>query len=174
MRNLILNTMMSGFMLVVLPSGAAWALADLDEARLETMREEIKKEVSKKEQNAQIQALAEKLNVAPAVVEGRLRAQKQDGGEVAIELIMAEHLSQTNPATYPTTIDSLNKIEALRREQMGWGKIAKEVGVKLGPVVSAVERTQMELAERVEPQEPPQQPQQSARPERPERPRMFP
>lgn len=171
MRNLLLNTMMSGFMLFVLPSGAAWALADLDEARLETMREEIKKEISKKEQNAQIPALAEKLNVAPAVVEG-LQAQKQDGGEVAIELIMAEHLSQMNPTTYPTTIDSLNKIKALRSEKMGWGKIAKEVGVKLGPVVSAVERTQMELAERVERQEPPQQ---SARPERHERPeRMFP
>jgi hypothetical protein len=172
MRNLILNTMMSGLMLFVLPSGAAWALAGLDEARLETMREEIKKEISKKEQKAQIQVLAEKLNVASTVVEG-LQAQTQDGGEIAIQLIMAEHLSQTNPATYPTTMDSLNKIKALRSEKMGWGKVAKEVGVKLGPVVSAVERTQMELAERVEQRQEP--PQQSARPERFERPeRMFP
>ncbi len=101
-----------------------------------------------------------------------LQAQKQDWGEIAIQLIMAQHLSQTNPMTYPTTIDSLNKIGALRSEKMGWVKIAKEVGVNLGPVVSAVERTQMDLAEHVERQEPTQRPE---RPERLERPgRMFP
>jgi hypothetical protein len=172
MRNLILNTIVISGLLLVQPSGVAWALADLDEARLETMREEIRKEISQKEQNVQIQALAEKLNVTPTVVEG-LQAQKQDWGEIAIQLIMAEHLSQANPMTYPTTMDSLNKIGALRSEKMGWGKIAKELGVMLGPVVSAVERTQMDLAQREERQEPTQRPE---RPERLERPggRMFP
>jgi hypothetical protein len=41
--------------------------------------------------------------------------------------------------------EALNKIETLRSQKMGWGKIAKDLGFKLGPVVSAASHTRNEL-----------------------------
>ena len=58
---------------------------------------------------------------------------------------MAQHLTQTDAKTYPTMADALNKIESLRSQKMGWGKIAKDLGFKLGPVVSAAMHTRNEL-----------------------------
>jgi hypothetical protein len=88
--------------------------------------------------------LAKEFNVAPSVVEG-LRANKQGWGETTIELSMAQRLSQSDPKTYPTLADALNKIEALRSEKMGWGKIAQTLGFKLGPVISSTERARHDL-----------------------------
>jgi hypothetical protein len=96
---------------------------------------------SPKLDEARVQALAKEFNVAPSVVEG-LRNQKQGWGETTLELAMAQHLAQTDPKTYPTITDALNKIETLRGEKMGWGRIAKDLGFKLGPVISKVERSE--------------------------------
>jgi len=96
---------------------------------------------SPKLDEARVQALAKEFNVAPSVVEG-LRNQKQGWGETTIELAMAQHLAQTDPKTYPTITDALNKIETLRSEKMGWGRIAKDLGFKLGPVITKVERSE--------------------------------
>jgi len=41
-----------------------------------------------------------------------------------------------------TTEQALTKIEQLRGEKMGWGRIAKDLGFKLGPVISKVERSE--------------------------------
>jgi hypothetical protein len=96
---------------------------------------------SPKLDEARVQALAKEFNVAPSVVEG-LRNQKQGWGETTIELAMAQHLAQTDPKTYPTITDALNKVETLRSEKMGWGRIAKDLGFKLGPVIGKVERSE--------------------------------
>jgi hypothetical protein len=168
MRNLILTAMMSGLLFILLPGGTVWAQTDTNEARLETVHKDIDKETAQKEQRVQVQALAKEFNVSPGVVEG-LRAQKQGWGEITIQLAMAQHLSQTDPKTYPTITDALKKIESLRSEKMGWGKIAKELGFKLGPVVSAAERTREELVKELR-AEKPQRVEKAERPERPERP----
>jgi hypothetical protein len=174
MRNLILTAMMSGLLFVLWPGGPAWAQADTDEARLETVHKDIDKETAQKGQNIQVQVLAKEFNVSPSVVEG-LRAQKQGWGEVTIQLAMAQHLSLTDPTTYPTLASALTKIESLRAEKMGWGKIAKDLGFKLGPVVSAAERTRGELlkelrTEKAQRGEKMDGPERAQRPERPERP----
>jgi hypothetical protein len=168
MRNLILTAMMSGLLFILLPGGPTWAQADTDEARLETVHKDIDKETAQKEPRGQVQALAKEFNVSSSVVEG-LRAQKQGWGEITIQLAMAQHLSQTDPKTYPTITDALKKIETLRSEKMGWGKIAKELGFKLGPVVSAAERTRGELGKELRTEEPPRG-EKAERPDKPERP----
>ena len=70
---------------------------------------------------------------------------KHGWGGVTIELAMAQHLTHTDPKTYPTMTDALQKLDTLRADKEGWGKIAKDLGFKLGPVVSAAEHTRQEL-----------------------------
>jgi hypothetical protein len=174
--NLIFTTMLCGLLSVLLPSGPAWAQADPDEARMETIAKNIDKETSAKGQTTQLQVLAKEFQVSTSVIQ-ELRANKQGWGEVTIELAMAQHLSQTDPKTYPTLASAVTKIESLRAEKMGWGKIAKDLGFKLGPVVSAAERTRGELlkelrtekAQRSEKMERSERAQQPERPERPGR-----
>ena len=123
--------------------GIAWAQnSTTEEQTLEKRAASINSmPASPKQDDARVQALAKEFNVAPSVVEG-LRNQKQGWGETTIELAMAQHLAQTDPKTYPTITDALNKIETLRSEKMGWGRIAKGLGFKLGPVISKVERSE--------------------------------
>jgi hypothetical protein len=138
-------TMVLGGLLLVLSSGVpVRAETDADEARLEKAQKSIDQDTAAKGQATQVQTLAKEFKVAPSVVEG-LRANKQGWGETTIELSMAQRLSQSDPKTYPTLVDALNKIEALRIDKMGWGKISQTLGFKLGPVVSSVERAQHNL-----------------------------
>ena len=164
--------------LVLLQTPAALAQTDVDQARVDTVAKNIDKETATKGATTQVQVLTKEFNVTPKVVED-LRA-KQGWGGVTIELTMAQHLTQTDPKTYPTLTDALQKVETLRAEKEGWGKIAKDLGFKLGPVVSAAEQTRQELirdihqdrmqkVEKVERGERPDRPQRPERPERPER-----
>ncbi len=82
-----------------------------------------------------------------------LRANKQGWGETTIELSMAQQLMQTDSSTYPTMTAALNKIETLRSQKMGWGKIANYFGFKLGPVVSAAQHVRNELRRESRPAE---------------------
>lgn len=144
-KQLTLTMVLGGLMLVLSLAVPVWAQTDADEARLEKVQTSIDQDTAAKGQATQAQTLAKEFNVAPSVVEG-LRANKQGWGETTIELSMAQRLSQSDPKTYPTLADALNKIETLRVEKMGWGTIAKTLGFKLGPVVSSVERARHDLA----------------------------
>jgi hypothetical protein len=161
--------------LVLLQTPAALAQTDVDQARVDTVAKNIDKETATKGTTTQVQVLTKEFNVTPKVVED-LRA-KQGWGGVTIELAMAQHLTQTDPKTYPTLTDALQKVETLRAEKEGWGKIAKDLGFKLGPVVSAAEHTRQELvrdvhqdrAQKVEKVERVERPDRPQRPDRPER-----
>lgn len=142
-KQVALTMVLGGLMLGLSPSDPVWAQTDTDEVRLEKVQKSIDQEVAKG-QTTQVQTLAKEFNVAPRVVED-LRANKQGWGETTIELAMAQRLTQSDPKTYPTLADALNKIETLRAEKMGWGKIAQTLGFKLGPVVSRVERARHDL-----------------------------
>jgi hypothetical protein len=179
MKRLIVS-IVGMFLMIALQAPAAPAQTDADQARLDTVVKTIDKETASKGANTQVQVLAKEFNVTPKTVED-LRT-KQGWGGVTIELAMAQHLTQTDPKTYPTMTDALQKIATLRGEKEGWGKIAKDLGFKLGPVISAAEHTRHELVrdvhqdraqkvEKVERVERPDRPQRPERPERPERPR---
>jgi len=163
-----------------LPTATAFAQADPDRSRVEAVAKNIDKDMASKASNTQVQVLSKEFNVTPRTVED-LRA-KQGWGGVTIELAMAQHLTQTDPKTYPTMTAALQKLDTLRAEKEGWGKIAKDLGFKLGPVVTAAEHTRIELTrdhqvaerptkiEKVERIDRPDRPQRPERPEPMERP----
>jgi hypothetical protein len=97
--------------------------------------------------------LAGQFNVTPEAIQD-LRANKRGWGETTIELAMAQHLMQTDANTYPTMAAALNRIETLRSQKMGWGKIANYFGFKLGPVVSTAQHVRNELRRESRPEKP--------------------
>jgi hypothetical protein len=113
-----------------------------EEAQLETERKGIDQNTSVDSQK--VTALSEQYKVSPETVQN-LRNKGQGWGEVSIGLATAEELAKKDPITYPTTADALVKIQDLRAEKMGWGKIANSLGFKLGPVISATKHTRNEL-----------------------------
>jgi hypothetical protein len=174
----IICGMCGGLLLALLASGPVQAQADPDEGRLDATEKALEKEGAAKGQG-QTQLLAKQFNVAPSLVDD-LR-KKTGWGGVTIQLAMAQHLAQSDPVKYPSLPDALTKIEELRAEKMGWGKIGKELGFKLGPVVSAAEQTRHELARDLRAERPQKidkadrpdkvdKPERAERPERPQRP----
>jgi hypothetical protein len=143
MNGTLTTAVLGGLILLFSLSSPLWARTDADEAQLETVRKEIDRDSTKGEAD-KIQSLARQFNVEPGVIQG-LRANKQGWGETTIELSMAQQLMQTDANTYPTMTEALNKIESLRSQKMGWGKIANYFGFKLGPVVSAAQHARNEL-----------------------------
>ena len=177
-RVLSVSSILTGLLLIGLPSAPASAQTDPDQVRAETVAKNIDKDTASKAASTQVQVLAKEFDVPPKTVED-LRTKHGWGG-VTIELAMAQHLTQTDAKTYPTITDALQKIDTLRAEKEGWGKIAKDLGFKLGPVVSAAEHTRLELVrdshqdrvqkvEKAERLERPDHPQRPEHPERPER-----
>ncbi len=174
------SSLIGTLLLIVLPTGTILAQTDGDQARVETVAKNIDKDTASKGSSTQVPVLSKEFNVTPKTVED-LRT-KQGWGGVTIELAMAQHLTQTDPKTFPTMTDALQKLDTLRAEKEGWGRIAKDMGFKLGPVVSAAEHTRVELIrdlqaaerpakmEKVERVDRPDHPQRPERPERVERP----
>jgi hypothetical protein len=155
-------------LLIGLPTGTVLAQTDADQARVETVAKNIDKDMASKGSSTQVQVLSKEFNVTPKTVED-LRA-KQGWGGVTIELAMAQHLTQTDPKTYPTMTAALQKLDTLRAEKEGWGKIAKDLGFKLGPVVSAAEHTRIELTRDLQAAERPAKMEKVERVDRPQRP----
>lgn len=173
MKRLIsVSSILAGLLFIGLPTASVSAQTDADQARVDTVAKNIDKDTASKGSSTQVQVLSKEFSVTPKTVED-LRT-KQGWGGVTIELAMAQHLTQTNSQTYPTMADALQKIDSLRAEKEGWGKIAKDLGFKLGPVVSAAEHTRQELVrdvhqDRVQKVEKVERVERPERPERPER-----
>jgi hypothetical protein len=140
--------LLGGLILITAAGFPVWARTVADEAQLETVGKDIDQSAAASAQTNKIQTLSKQFNVDPSVVEN-LRAKKQGWGETTIELAMAQHLMQTDATTYPTMADALNKIATLRGDKLGWGKIAKDLGIKLGPVVNDAMRTRNELRKEI-------------------------
>lgn len=117
--------------------------------------------------------LKKDFKVDDAVITG-LRNQKLGYGEITIVLAMAQKM--------PGGITDANtsKIMSMRQGPpvMGWGQIAKEMGFKLGPVVSSVHKVEkatrkdmgkMEKAGKHEKMEKPGKMEKMERPAKPER-----
>jgi hypothetical protein len=140
-----ITTALLGSLFLVMALGVpVWARANSDETQLETIKKEIDHGTTSSASSEKVKSLSSQFNVDPSIVE-QLRAKNQGWGETTIELAMAQRLTQTDAKTYPTMTDALNKVETLRSQKMGWGKIANSLGFKLGPVVSAASHTRNEL-----------------------------
>ena len=176
MTRILLRSVLYGVALILLAGAPVWGQADQDEQRLESTGTAIDNEGASKKQD-RAQALSKQFNVPASTVED-LRAKKQGWGEITIRLAMAQHLTKTDPQTYPTMNDALAKIDSMRSDNKGWGKISKDLGFKLGPVVRDAQHARQELAretraernDRVAKQDRVDRPDRPQRPERPERP----
>lgn len=95
-------------------------------------------------------------------------------GEVYISLALAQELVRTG-GMQPE--DALNEVLGRRIEGRGWGRIAQDLGLNLGQVVSTARSGNQRLAaafarpvDRAARPERPAKPERAQRPERPERP----
>lgn len=172
MKQTTAKTVVSGLILVFALGSPLWAQADdkKDETSLESVRKDIDKDTAAAKAETRVQELAKQFKVDPSVVQD-LRAKGQGWGETTIELSMAQHLTQSNPKDYPAMTDALNKISAMRADKMGWGKIAKDLGFKLGPVVREARhvRNEMRKEARMERSEKNEKHEREGKGERPDR-----
>lgn len=86
--------------------------------------------------------IARQLNVPDKVVND-LRARKMGYGEVTIALALSQQLMKRETLTQPQAID---RIVSLRKSGHGWGVVARDLGLKLGDVISDVKKTDKQLA----------------------------
>lgn len=121
------------------------------------------------------ESLATQFKVDRATVE-RLRDRRMGWGEVAIALALSQELMKQDPTL--TQDQALARILA-GRESGGWGKVAQQYGLKLGPVLSGIKRADRQVAEierashdkvaRTERADKAERPNRPERPERPEK-----
>ena len=172
--------------------GPVKAQSQTDEARMQTLQQEADKDALKRGQNAHAELLAKQFQLPASEVQ-KLRNSGQGWGEVTIQLALADKLVKTDSTNYPNLNAALERIGTLRNDGMGWGNISKELGFKLGPVVSDVRHslndlrrdirteefkngkvdkqdTRAELSDRIQRLDRPERPQRPERPERPEKP----
>ncbi len=171
---LILMLLLVGLMI----PASAWAD---DEKELKATEQEIA--ATSGDQQAKVDALAKQYNVEPTVVQ-QMRDKRQGWGEISIQLAMARQLAAKDPATYPTFQDALDKVQDSRASGTGYGRMAKDLGFKLGPVISDARRSKAEFQSSVETERPARpeksekkngvertnRPTRMERPERPEKP----
>ena len=177
--------------------GPARAQSDADEARMQALQREADEDAVKRGQKAHAELLAKQFQLPASEIE-KIRNTGQGWGEVTIRLALADKLVKTDPAKFPTLTAALDRINTLRNEGRGWGNISKELGFKLGPVVTDVRHSLNDLrrdlraeqlktgkandlgngadlkrearAEHVERAQRPERPERPQRPERPEKP----
>lgn len=142
MRNMELNLMLAGFMLC---AGASPSLAQ-DKAREEGKLEATARELDKRYSEGQAR-VADTLKAQFGVDDSRvvsLRYRKLRYGEIAIALSLAQQMHGG------ITDKNLHKVVALRQgpPAAGWGKVAAELGLKLGPVLSRIKTISAEVSKR--------------------------
>lgn len=169
----------------------ALAQSDADESRMQAMQRETDNDVVKRGQQKHIELLAKQFQLPGSEIE-KLRNGGQGWGEVTIRLALADKLTKTDPTNFPALNAALERIGTLRNDGRGWGSISKELGFKLGPVVSDIGQSMNELRRdlhpdqlkagkggdrgdiqrevRAERMERAQRPERLERPERPQRP----
>ncbi len=123
--------------LIFFLAGATAAMAaSRDETKLDQEAADLDKSAgTPKGETVVVQKIEKEFNVTESTITG-LRDQKLGYGEISIVLALAK----TEPGGI--TADSISAIMKLRTGPpvMGWGEIAKKLGVKLGSVVSAVHK----------------------------------
>ena len=122
----------------------ALAQSDTDEARMQAMQREADNDVEKRGQQKHIELLSKQFQLPGSEIE-KLRNGGQGWGEVTIRLALADKLTKTDPTNFPTLSTALERIGTLRNDGKGWGNISKELGFKLGPLVSDVRHSMNEL-----------------------------
>ncbi len=128
-------------------AGSVWAQfvpPASDEVMLRLTQQELDEDAAGRVPKAHAESLAKQFNVPVKTVE-ELRASKQGWGEIAIRLSIARELTKTDPKSYPSMTEAIQRVGELRAQGTGWGEIAKQLGFTLGPVVSDVRRAREQI-----------------------------
>jgi hypothetical protein len=124
-------------------SGQGTAQAS-EESELQSVKQQLDTEVAARLSDKHAETLAKQFKVEVGIV-NQLRVSKQGWGEIAIRMGLAQELVKTDPKTYPTMNEALQKVGDLRAQGSGWGAIAKDLEFKLGPVVSEMRHVRNEM-----------------------------
>ncbi|MDQ7837502.1 MAG: hypothetical protein RDU59_03295 [Thermodesulfobacteriota bacterium] len=125
------------------------AMAVDEETQLRTEADQINQLTTKSgrgtEANVRINAVFENWGARePSQSVTAARDLKMGHGETMIAGALAAELYEKDPATYPTYDAAYQKVLDLRSKgdrTTGWGVVAKDLGVKLGPVVREMKST---------------------------------
>lgn len=115
-----------------------------EETELQSVRQQLDMETGVRSSDKHAETLAKQFQVEVKTVE-QLRASKQGWGEISIRMALAQELVKTDSKTYPTMTEALQKVGDLRAQGSGWGAIAKDLGFKLGPIVSEMRHVRNEM-----------------------------
>ena len=115
-----------------------------EESELQSVKQQLDTEVAARLSDKHAETLAKQFKVEVGTV-NQLRVSKQGWGEIAIRMGLAQELVKADPKTYPTMTEALQKVGDLRAQGNGWGAIAKDLGFKLGPVVSEMRHVRNEM-----------------------------
>ena len=127
--------------LIGLGQEVVWAS---EETELQRVKQQLDMETGVRSSDKHAETLAKQFQVEVKTVE-QLRVSKQGWGEIAIQMSLAQELVKTDPKTYPTMTEALQKVGDLRAQGSGWGSIAKDLGFKLGPIVSEMRHVRNEM-----------------------------
>lgn len=87
------------------------------------------------------ETIAKQFGVPDKVVDD-LRARKMGYGEVSIALALSQQLMKKGLSQQ----QAIDKIVGMRKSGMGWGVVARDLGLKLGGVISDVKKADKQLA----------------------------
>ncbi len=131
------------FALFLFLNGMAWAVESNEEKQLRTEAAGIDDTAGKGEGEKAVKHRIEKeFGASSAQVQG-LREKKMGYGEISISLSLAQKMPGG------ITDENIQKVMTMRLGPpvMGWGQIAKQLGMKLGPAISQVKSVRHEARE---------------------------
>lgn len=139
MKNKTMRSMLAGLFLCAAAGPLPAQVKPGEEQRLETAAGELNKEYSEGQQRVEGKIKAE-FKVDDALLMG-LHFKKMNNGEIAIALGLAGEMHRG------VSDKNLHEVVALREGPpvAGWGKVAKELGLKLGPVISKLKKISAEV-----------------------------
>lgn len=115
-----------------------------------------------------VQTLAKQFKVQDTMVTD-LRNRQMGYGEIAVAFALSQELMKTDKNLSQQA--ALDKVLAQRKTGIGWGMIARNLGLKLGNVISEVKKADAHVAkpDRMSKTERPDKVQRVDRPEKPEK-----
>ncbi len=139
MKNIKFSLMFTGLFLCAAALPALAGGISGEEKKLEAIAAELDKNHSEGQQRVADMIKAQ-FGVSDGLIMG-LRFKKLGYGEIAIALSLAQDLHRI------IKDEDLYKIVSMRQGPpvMGWGVIAKDLGLKLGPVISRVQKISAEV-----------------------------
>lgn len=139
MKNINFYFILAGLFLCAAPPLSFARESSGEEKKLEAAAGELDKNHSEGQQRV-ADALKARFGVSDGLIMG-LRFKKLGYGEIAIALSLAQDLHSV------IKDEDLHRIVVLRQGPpvMGWGEIARNLGLKLGPAISRVQKLSAEV-----------------------------